>query len=31
MNDVPHDRGVVQVLDCVLGSSGAGEQYSGQA
>lgn len=31
MNDVAHDRGVVQMLDCVLGSSGAGEQYSGQA
>lgn len=31
MNDVTHDRGVVQLLDCVLGSSGAGEQHSGQA
>lgn len=31
MNDVAHDRRVVQVLHCVLGSSGAGEEHSGQA
>lgn len=31
MDDVAHDRGVVQLLDCVLSSSGAGEQHSGQA
>lgn len=31
VNDVPHDRGVVQLLDRVLGSSGAGEQHPGQA
>lgn len=31
MNDVTHDRSIVQMLDCVLGSSGAGKQHSGQA
>lgn len=31
MNDVAHDRSVVQMLDSVLGSPGAGEQYPGQA
>lgn len=31
MNDVTHDRSIVQMLDCVLSSSGAGKQHSGQA
>lgn len=31
MNDVTHDRSVVQMLDCVLSSSGAGKQHPGQA
>lgn len=31
MNDVTHDRSVVQMFDCVLGSSGAGKQHPGQA
>lgn len=31
MNDVTHDRSIVQLLDCVLGSSGAGKQNPGQA
>lgn len=31
MNDVTHDRSVVQMLDCVLCSSGAGKQNPGQA
>lgn len=31
VNDVPHDGGVVQLLDRVLGASGAGEQHPGQS
>lgn len=31
MNDVTHDRSIVQLLDCVLGSSGASKQHPGKA
>lgn len=31
MNDVTHDRGIVQMLYCVLGSSGARKQHPSQA
>ena len=31
MDDVAHDRGVVELLHCVLGSSGTGEEHPGQA
>lgn len=31
MDDVAHDRGVVQVFNCVFGSPGAGEENASQA
>lgn len=31
MDDVAHDRGKVEVFDCFLGSSSAGEEHAGQA